>query len=70
VLRQVVESSSLRSIGYDRETQTLEVEFHGGRTYRYLGVPPEVWAGLRHAASKGQFFQTFVRDRFDTTRVA
>jgi lysyl-tRNA synthetase class 2 len=70
LLRQVVESSSVVSIGYDRGSQMLEVEFRGGRVYRYVDVPHEVWAGLRQAESKGQFFQTFVRDRFEATRVA
>jgi hypothetical protein len=70
LLRQVVTSSSLRSMGYDRATQTLEIEFQGGKTYRYLGVPPDVWRGLQQAESKGQFFQSFVRDQFDAERVS
>lgn len=70
MLRQVVQSSSLQSIGYDRAQQILEVEFHGGKIYRYLGVSSDVWSALRQAPSKGQFFQNFIRDRFETTRVA
>ncbi len=69
-MREVVESSSLRSIGYDRVTRVLEIEFRGGRTYRYRDVPPELVGELKRAASKGQFFQSFVRDRFETTRVS
>jgi hypothetical protein len=70
VLRQVVDSSSLRSIGYDRRTQTLEVEFKNGGIYQYGGVSAEVWNQLRRAASIGRFFQTHVRDRFPATRVS
>jgi hypothetical protein len=70
VLRQVVESSSLRSIGYDRATTTLEVEFRNGGVYRYADVPPELWSAFRHADSKGKFFQDHVRDRFATTRAS
>jgi KTSC domain len=69
VLRQVVESSSLRSLGYDRATRTLEVEFKHGGVYRYEEVPPELWSELRLAESKGQFFQERVRDHFATTRL-
>jgi hypothetical protein len=69
VLREVVSSSSLRSVGYDRATQTLEVEFRHGHVYRYAGVPLQLWAGLRAAASKGKFFQETIRDRFPTERV-
>jgi hypothetical protein len=70
VLRQVVESSSLRSIGYDRGSHTLEVEFHNGGVYRYADVPDSVWFEFRHADSKGRFFQERVRDHFAAQRVA
>ena len=70
MLRQVVESSSLRSIGYDRATATLEVEFTNGGVYRYNGVPTELWSAFRQADSKGKFFQDRVRDHFATTRVS
>lgn len=69
MLRQVVESSSLRSIGYDRATGTLEVEFTSGGVYRYADVPPELWSALRSSDSKGKFFQDHVRDHFATMRV-
>jgi hypothetical protein len=70
VLRQVIESSSLRSIGYDRTTHTLEVEFRSGGVYQYSGVPDSVWFELRHAPSKGKYFQDRVRDRFATQRLS
>lgn len=70
MLRQVVESSSLRSIGYDHATHTLEVEFRRGGVYRYTGVPDHVWFELRHAESKGKYFQDRVRDHFATQRVS
>ncbi len=70
MLRQVVESSSLRSIGYERTTETLEVEFKNGGVYRYGSVPAEIWNQLRGADSIGRFFQDHVRDHFPTTRVS
>ena len=69
MLRQVVDSSNLRSVGYDRATATLEVEFKNGGIYRYGDVPAETWNQLRHAESIGKFFQDHVRDHFPTTRV-
>jgi KTSC domain len=64
MLRRVVESSSLRSIGYDKRTRALEVEFLSGAVYSYAEVPPELWQALRDASSKGKFFQERIRDRF------
>ena len=69
MLRQVVESSSLRSIGYDRATATLEVEFKNGGVYRYANVPLQLWSEFRDSDSKGKFFLDQVRDRFPPTRV-
>lgn len=69
VLRQVIESSSLLSIGYERSTHTLEVEFRSGGVYQYVGVPDSVWFELRHAISKGKFFQDRVRDTFAAQRI-
>jgi hypothetical protein len=70
VLRQVVNSSSLRSIGYDGSTRTLEVQFATGNVYQYHQVPNEVWLELKRAASIGRFFQANVRDRYETSRVS
>jgi hypothetical protein len=64
VLRQIVDSSSLRSIGYDRLTRTLEIEFRSGAVYAYADVPLLLWNELREAASKGKFFQEHIRDHF------
>jgi hypothetical protein len=69
MLRQVVDSQSLRSIGYDKRTEMLEVEFKTGSVYRYASVPMEVWSEFLQAKSKGQFFQARVRDHFPTTRL-
>jgi hypothetical protein len=66
----VVDSSSLRSIGYDAPSLTLEVEFRNGTVYRYVNVPTKLWASFRAAPSKGRFFQDHVRDQFETMRVA
>jgi hypothetical protein len=69
MLRQVVASQSVRSIGYDKRTHTLEVEFKSGTIYRYASVPIELWSDFLQAESKGQFFQQHVRDHFPTTRL-
>lgn len=66
----VVDSSSLRSIGYDAASLTLEVEFRNGSVYQYANVPTELWTRFRRAESMGKFFQDHVRDQFETMRVA
>ena len=41
--RKRVNSSKLRSVGYDEGTKTLEVEMSNGQVYQYVGVYPEVY---------------------------
>jgi len=67
--RRAVSSSSLRSIGYQPRTSTLEVEFVNGGIYRYHGVPWEVVEALREAESLGAFFNENIRDRYETVKV-
>jgi hypothetical protein len=52
--RRDVNSTNVRSVGYDATTETLEVEFHGGGTYRYTGVPESVYEKLMAATSIGR----------------
>lgn len=67
--RQPVHSSNICSVGYEPETQTLEVEFHGGGVYQYSGVSESVYKGLMRAASKGAYFHDYVKDRYSFRRV-
>jgi hypothetical protein len=68
VRREAVESSSLKSVGYASESQTLEVEFQHGAVYCYLGVPPTVHDALMKADSKGTFLNREVRDTYPYER--
>lgn len=64
------ESSQITAFGYDAATQTLAVQFPGrgatpGSTYHYSGVPSEVFTAMQAAESKGKFFGTVIRGRFE-----
>lgn len=58
-------SSVIRRFDYDAALAALDVTFVSGRRYRYFEVPPMVAERFRRASSKGQFFNTRIRDRFD-----
>lgn len=57
-------SSALHAVGYDRETEILEVIFNTGRIYQYTHVPPEVFQALRDSPSPGRYFTENIRDSF------
>lgn len=64
-----VSSSNLCAIGYDPDSQTLEVEFNNGRVYQYGGVPPFEYEALMGAASHGVYFNANIRNRYPTTEL-
>lgn len=67
--RVPVKSTNLVSVGYDDKSCILEIEFKGGRTYRYADVPPEEHRSLMAASSHGKYFAANVRDRYRCTKV-
>ena len=69
VERVTVESSSLASIGFDRTTRVLEIEFRSGASYRYLAVPLAVFEEMKKASSKGRYFAQFIRGKYEFQRV-
>jgi hypothetical protein len=69
VERQAVKSRIMSSVGYDDTTKILEIEFHTGLVYQYLGVPPKVYADLMHSGEIGKYFSEKVRPKFQTKQV-
>ena len=63
-------STSIRKSHYDPETRTLSVWFvTSGKGYDYESVPPEIYAAFRSAFSKGQYFNTHIRDHFQYRQI-
>ena len=67
--RDSVASSNLASVGYDSETQTLEVEFVSGSIYQYYNVSENIYEELMRAGSKGIFFHQYIRNDYPYSRV-
>jgi hypothetical protein len=56
-----VDSTMVSAVGYDPASQTLHVQYHGGRTYQHPGVPPAKWEALQASPSKGKYLNTQVK---------
>jgi hypothetical protein len=56
-------------VGYDEPAKTLEIEFHTGLAYQYLGVPPKVYKDLMSSTEIGKYFTDKVRTQFRTKQV-
>jgi hypothetical protein len=59
--RTPVSSSNLASVGYDSNSQVLEIEFLHGGIYQYSGVPSPIFSGLMTASSHGSYFDQHVK---------
>lgn len=58
---------NLVSVGW--EDHTLQVEFRGGRRYRFGGVPSEVKDKLLRSPYPDHLFQQIVRGKYVSERV-
>ncbi|MCC0036839.1 MAG: KTSC domain-containing protein [Hoeflea sp.] len=68
--RQPVSSSSLASVGYNSDSETLEVEFVStGKVYEYYNVPQFVYDRLMEAPSIGQYFNAEIRNAYSCSPV-
>jgi hypothetical protein len=67
--RKRLNSSQIRSVGYDESSQTLEIEFPSGSIVQYSRVSPEVHRRLMAAPSPGSFFQDRIEDEFTARRI-
>jgi hypothetical protein len=59
-----LDSEALCYVRYDPKARTLFTSFRGRRrrNYVYDGVPPEDYAALMAAESKGAWFNAHIRD--------
>lgn len=69
MVRTQVASSNIASVGYDKESMVLEVEFHNGAVYQYFDVPEEVYIGLIKAPSHRAYFVFEVKDIYESQKL-
>jgi hypothetical protein len=67
--RKRVNSSKLRSVGYDEKTMTLEVELSSGQVYQYPKVYPEVYRRFMAAPNPTSFFDDKIDEEYTGRRV-
>ena len=67
--RQSVSSSNIASIGYENQSQTLEIEFLKGGTYQYFDVPENIHSDLMIADSHGQYFAQNIKGVYRFSKI-
>ncbi len=67
--RRRVNSSKIRSVGYDEKTMTLEVELANGQVWRYANVYPEVHRRFMAAPNPTSFFEDRIAEDYAGKRL-
>ena len=67
--RQNVESSMIRSIGYDIDNQILEIEFNSGAVWQYFDFPESLWYEFERSESQGKFFHREIKNQYSESRI-
>lgn len=67
--REPVTSSSLVSVGYNPDSETLEVEFKNTGVYEYYNVPQFMHDRLMQAGSIGSFFNAEIKNSYACSKV-
>jgi hypothetical protein len=64
-----VESSNVAEVGYDEESATLQVTFNNGSSYQYFDVPEQLFEGLLHADSVGEYLAAQIKGSYRYSKV-
>ena len=67
--RKRVNSSQIRSVGYDASRQCLEIEFSNGSILEYSRVSPEVHRRLMAAPSIMSCYRDTIEEDFTWRRI-
>lgn len=66
---QAVSSSNVEKIGYDKDTQTLGLEFKNSSIYEYPNVPESVFLELQQADSVGKYVNSNIKYTYSFRKV-
>ena len=68
--RHTVDSLEIISVGYDRDSKILEIEFHGNRIYQYKNVPEDIYGRLMNSGEMtDEFFAENIQYSYHYTRI-
>jgi len=70
ILMFEVKSSNLKAIGYDKATLTLRLQFKSSNHFfNYKGVSSELFLEFMESNSKGRFFFTKIKGKFEHEKI-
>ncbi|MFK4784539.1 KTSC domain-containing protein [Fusobacterium sp. MFO224] len=64
-----VNSSNVKSVGYEKRTSKLFIVFLSDSTYVYFGVPETEYQNLLDAGSKSRYLSSRIKDNYKYQRI-
>jgi hypothetical protein len=68
--REHVNSTAVRSLGYDGDEWVLQVKYTNGKVYNYFRVPPGEYEALKKAPSKGEYVNYQIKPYYEYEELA
>jgi hypothetical protein len=62
-------STVIAEMIFDKETGDLIITYTSGQTYKYKGVPENVYKELKASRVQGRYLRFFVKDRYAFEKV-
>jgi len=64
-----VTSVDITQIGYQQNSETLEIQFSRGEVCQYYNVPSGIYDELMKSPAKEEYYYTKIGERFPCTRI-
>ncbi len=69
--REPVESTAIKSIGYNEDKKILEVQLlETGKIYQYKEVPLEEYFDFMDAKSLGEYYNRVIKEKYEYNELA
>lgn len=68
--RTSIISTNIKSVGYDKESLLLEVEFTSGEVYRYFDIPEHLYQTFLHASSHEEFLNNNIKFNYRYQKIS
>ncbi len=62
--RKRIWASKLSAVGYQEETQVLEIEFFDGAIYQYTKVPKHIYQALMITSAQDIYFEQCIKGKY------
>ena len=65
MIRKNISSSDISSIGFEPQSQTLEIEFKSGGIFQYFEVSENIYNTLVNSISIGKYFNQYIKGQYN-----